>query len=539
MKSNIFAKSYHTKLGAFIFYTVSMLAVMFWYGSEWTYSWLPEYYGDAFIPVVTTLVWLCVLANFVFLAGHKNFKDKVAICNIHTGFCILAGVLCGFTFILMTNITQGFGDFWGNLPFVLPVLPYIGFAVGSVFVLAIFLDMKRKQQIAVCGIVITAIIIPMVINLLTPIMPLEFSTQPLVLDIGGDRYSVIFATNKTSIGYLEYEKDGETLVIPDESYVRMNTGRVHRFVIPRDDLNGNDYTIRAREILSINGTGADMGKEIASPVYSFRGEYKDALNIIFATDMHDMPDKLVAAAANFENPYLMMILGDFASNYNTEEDLIDDLIGGPAAATKGEYPAIFARGNHEISGYVPDLLYRELGMDSFYYQVERGSYLFTITDGGADWDCASEGRDCDGCIQTEFDVYRQAQLDWLAALPVPDKDVTHFAALHIPDFDYGGTLEAKTKFYSAMARLNVDMQFSGHDHQLEYIPPFTAEYGERKSDKFSTLPYPLLICGGPVGGGYSGEYECVMVSVTPENSSKIMTIKVGRSDGTAENLDFG
>ncbi|MCL2299814.1 MAG: metallophosphoesterase, partial [Firmicutes bacterium] len=233
-------------------------------------------------------------------------------------------------------------------------------------------------------------------------------------------------------------------------------------------------------------------------------------NILLATDWHDQPEKLLTASANFPEPDLFLMLGDYASNYNSEDEFILNTIAAGADVTKSEIPAIYTRGNHETYGEMTELVFPGLGLDRFYYQTRRGDYLFTVCD-SVDW--AGERFDRSeyvrGTANSENDVYREEQLAWLESLQ-PGEEAFHFAAVHRPEF--GGD-DQRARFYGELERLGADMQFSGHEHALHLDAPGTGEY---------LPPCPLFVAGGPKDGSYSGLYVCSMAQVSAGGGVRLL-----------------
>jgi len=450
------------------------------------------------------------LFNLIFLLGAEKFSKSRALCAGHFVLCVLAGVLCGYSLVLMMGLDNGLGNIV-NIVAIAPMLPYLGVVAGLPFVFLIYPKMKKAAQ-AVCAVLIcVAIAVPILLPFIPE--PFEFITAPLVLDIGGDRYSVVFATNRVSVGILDYlDGEGKTVSVTDDSYGRSNTGRVHRVLVPRDALNGGTYSVRAVEVKLSVDANTTFGDEIKSAEYNFKGEYKDELNILAASDVHDQPKRLLDAAKNFSEPDIILMLGDFASNYNSEDIFIDNVIAAGADVTKSVIPAIFARGNHEMFGRVPEVMYESLGLDSFYYQVRRGKYMFTVCDGAADWD--SEFKPGGLGSVRDSAIYREEQLQWLETLPVPKEELFHFAAIHIPNFHYGSP-EAQARYFKALDKIGVDMQFSGHTHTLDLIKPGDDVIID--NDRYALLPFPLLIDGG----GYSGDYPCAMAQVSADGTVKV------------------
>ena len=523
--------AFHTKIGAYVFFALSAGAFVFLRSAEWAYGWIANLYplGEKFVPTVFCIIGFCVALTFLFFVLPEKIKGSRAARITHTVSCVLTGVLFVYTAVLLFGLDKGFDlpSMKGGVKSLIPELPLLCAAIGLSFVFLLRPALKKTARVVTAVVVSIAVLMPIVLIQILPdnLKPFTVSANPLVLDIGSDNYSVVFATNRKSTAYLTYTTpDGEEVTLPDAVNGTMKVRRVHSFTVPRRHLNGGSYSFTAREVISAVISVAEFGATLKSEVFNFKGEYQDALNILIASDWHNMPKNLLAAAGNFPEADLFLMLGDYSSNYNDDDELIIDTIKAGADVTKSAIPSIFARGNHEMSGEKAEMIFTELGLDSFYYQVRRGNYLFTVCDSADDWaeQRTSTEEYVSGTVNSESGVYREEQLDWLKSLDAPEENIVHFAAVHIPNFDEENE-DKQNAFFDEMQRLNARMQFSGHAHSLSlYMPGDDSEY---------TVPYPLLIDGGPKDGGYSGTYVCSMAQIKLDG-----TVRLTAFDSDGEQL---
>ena len=534
-----FGKSFSTRAGTFVFFSLAATAFFCLLSAKWAYGWIAELYplGENFIPTLFVLISICGAVTFSAMFLVKALKANRALRIVHAVFAVLTGALFVYTIVLLFGFDKGIdpGALRQGAATLAPNLPFIGVAVGLPFAFLIFPKLKKTARVVTAILVSIAVVVPLLaIYAFVPKIPFALSANPLVLDIGGDNYSVVFATNRTSTGYLTYEYEGETVTLADASHGRMDTARIHQFTVPRAHLNGNSYSVAAREVISAADLGAEYGEAIKSETYQFKGDYKDALNILIASDWHDNPANLLAAAANFPEPDLFLMLGDHASNYNSEDELILHTIAAGADATKSVIPAVFVRGNHEMGGNIADIVFDNLGLDRFYYQVERGNYVITVADSAVDHEPdRTESKGFPdfpvGSVNSECGAYRDEQLDWLEALPARAEGTFHISAVHIPGYDPTDKTRQE-RFWNTMQRLGADIQVSGHHHRLRLLlpdgrePEYAASLprGSEESDRERyALSYPLLIDGGPKDGGYSGTYVCSMAQVSADGTVQI------------------
>jgi len=508
--------AFNSKAGAFVFYALAATGFFLLRSASWAFGWIPNYYplGEAFVPTVFVLLVLCGLGSLVYLTLPQRSKNMPALRIAHVVACVLAGALFVWTVFLAFALDHGLASIARNWPNVTPYLGYIALFVGLPFIFLFFLHMKKRTQVIISIVLTIAVVVGLVVPHITRALDsFDFSTNPLVLDIGDDYYSIVFATNRPSVGYLLIE--GE--VMPNSFAGRMHVGRVHNFQVPREFLDGNSYQVRAREVPAFSSSYTNFGATIESPVFAFRGGSSEQLNIALASDWHNQPEKLVQAMSHMPPPDLFIMLGDYSSGYHSEDDFIYNIIWAGAEVTGSVVPAIFVRGNHEMSGVYAAQIFPGLGLRSFYYQVQIGSFLFTVIDSADDWPIGrtNTAEFEQGTIASTSPAYLDHQLAWLAAMDAPDEGLLHFSLAHIPNIDQERE-QTREDFFAQFARLGVDMQFSGHWHGL--AATFFEVYEEHT--RF-TLPLPVFFAGGPTDG-YGGDIMASMAQVNADGSVRLL-----------------
>ncbi|MDR0884654.1 MAG: metallophosphoesterase [Oscillospiraceae bacterium] len=519
-KSNRFGTALHSRTGAYLFFSLAVFAVALFTAARGEWSWFPEvplYRGAHFVQIVFAILGVTALIHLIHIFVADDKREKGAVRFFHTAFIVLSLMLFGWTLVVFLNNPKG--NSWE----LVPTFPLMALTLGLPLVLALQDALPKAVRTILAVLLCVAVALPSLLTLVPAdkAQPFGLSAEPLVLDIGNDNYSVVFATNRNSTAELTYQDDDVVMTLQDAAHGRMNVGRVHHFIVPRENFNGSDYRFFVREVItSVNGN-TEFGAVLQSRDYHFLGDYKDDPNILIASDWHDHPDNLLLAAANFPKPDLFLMMGDYASNYNTEDEFILNTIAAGANVTKSEVPAIYVRGNHELYGEMTAQIFENLGLESFFYQVQRGKLLVTVLDGADSWGERSAEANVTGSVNTDHQTYYEEQFAWLEALPVPPADTVHFAAAHVPDID-AAKPEQKTRFYNDLKKLNVDAQFSGDEHALHLDQPGTGAYKP---------PYPLLVDGGPKDGSYGGTYVCSMAQVTANSKVQLTAF-----DSTNEKL---
>jgi predicted phosphodiesterase len=299
-----------------------------------------------------------------------------------------------------------------------------------------------------------------------PPFTFQFEAQPVVFDIGTGKYSVVFATNANAQAYVTYTYQGQLKTVYANEAGYKSIGKIHSVKIPRDELDGNQYTAHATRVLERLAYGGKLGKTISAKTYTLKNTTDVAEpKILAASDWHNRLSLLDSAAGYFkQNADLVIFNGDYADFYVNEQQIIKYFLGGAFLLTGGEIPGIFVRGNHEVrcNEKIEDLG-RKIGLTNMYYQVQRGNNLFTIFD-------TAESEDSD---QWEHDgfydmiPYFAEQVEWFESLPAPDISVNNIVLMHDPNFttthDEPHT-DLKQRFKNRANTFNIDFSVSGHSH---------------------------------------------------------------------------
>jgi predicted phosphodiesterase len=318
---------------------------------------------------------------------------------------------------------------------------------------------------------------------------LKFTSEPIVLDTGTGYYSVVFAVNDNSHGFVRYTYDGaEKTVFSQDAGVK-RIAKIHAVQIPREELENNSYTVSATRVLQRLSyqNKSSLGKTITGKIYNFKGDQtKKDPRIVSASDWHHYVDGLEKSAANFENVDLYLLMGDYADFYVNEDWVVKFFLKGAAVLTKSETPAIFVRGNHEVrADYDLQDLWRVLGLPGFYYQVRRGNYLFTVLDSveeheGRGW------REHDGF----YDIvpYLHRQMDWFETLEIP-KDAYHIVLTHDTDFNSESS-GARARYFDILSKQDVRLTVSGHSHSYKVTRGPSGAYTRLEDGGKNTLNGP-------------------------------------------------
>ncbi|MDR0532284.1 MAG: metallophosphoesterase [Oscillospiraceae bacterium] len=366
------------------------------------------------------------------------------------------------------------------------LLPWALALVGVPFLLLAWPALRLKQSLR-RGLSVglsAAFLLCMVIPALH-LQPLRIVAGPLVLDTGTGSYSVVFATNKPSYGAVRYRYQDKDKIISSKENVVKRVGKIHSVLVPREELENNTYTIEAQEVKDVRAYQSRLsyGKAISEKIKFKGGRDIADPKIMSYSDWHQQIPTLRRAAAQWEAPDLVLLLGDYCDYYLNEDDVIRNVIGGGSIASfGGTVPAIFVRGNHEVRANEMDeqRLWADLGLPAFYYEVTRGNYIFTVLDSAeAEWYSDSWQHE----DAYEAMGYFANQLDWLATLePAPEgayrlvlshdsdfvsdsTDVAYHKAWNaLPQAQQQGDSSFQSRYQAELLRLGVALSIHGHSH---------------------------------------------------------------------------
>ncbi|MDR1905851.1 MAG: metallophosphoesterase [Clostridiales bacterium] len=364
-------------------------------------------------------------------------------------------------------------------------LPFVAALFGVPFLLLCFPNLKiRAKARNIIAVILSVIFVGTIAAAAfakIPPIEFEFQTEPIVFDIGEDdlgvdKYSVVFATNADAQGYVTYSYNGEEkTVYANEAGVKA-VGKIHAVQIPRDELDGNQYTVHATRVLDFLAYGGKLGKTIDGNTYTLKNT-TNAVDpkIISASDWHQQLGLLDSASSYIrDDADLVLTMGDYADFYVNEQQVIDYFLKGAAIATQSVIPAIFVRGNHEVRGCeeMSDMG-AKIGLKEMYYQVQRGNYMYTVLD-------TAEGEDGD---QWEHDgfydmvSYLSKQMDWFESL-TPNPSLYNMVLMH--DSEYTKPYDdAHTEIHNrfkAKANSFIDLAISGHSHGWDYTAANTSGF---------------------------------------------------------------
>lgn len=324
----------------------------------------------------------------------------------------------------------------------------------------------------------------------------EIYYTPIVFAVENN-YQIIFMSNEKGMAWV---KIGDEIYYDSVSGLIRSDSVVHKVTVPQYVLDeAKAYTVGFQIVYERTAYYPQLG-EIVEQEYAFRPiDFSDGLQIHAVSDTHNCVIEEPTAAYEYFGVATDFIIhaGDVVDSMDEEISEINSyskFIETMSILTKGEIPAVYARGNHEVRGLISDQYYRVMPVvdDKTYYTFRIGELYGIVLDFGEDKiDSHAEytGTIC-------FEDYRRAQTDFLKSV-IENKEEEYEAEginyrigiCHIPFSAYSQThdLECSNEWKNLISEMKLDIVLGGHYHKYTV-------FDNQK------LPHrDLVITNGPVG----------------------------------------
>ena len=444
-------------------FVLNLVTALFWVALRINHSGISKFLGADTNPsflimnlplMVTAAACLsCALALWGLAGWEKRKWPGIA------GFIL--GLI--FTGAAVAVVIFGARDY---LRFILPHFLESLAVAGAVIGLALVLYFPIRGNNWLKRLILAAVILGAVV-IGYELRPCVFSYGAVVYAVEDD-YQIVFSTSDNSVAWVE---------IGGERYYDLYAGsmksadRVHKILVPQAALdNAGEYSIHAMQMIYRGPFGGYTGPEI-SESYDFRPvDSSDGLSYFALSDVHEAVNAAASAAEGDQD--FIVLIGDLVSMVETEKDaqLANELAH---KITGGEYPVIYARGNHEIKGEYAEDLYKYVGArgENYYYTVTMGDVFAVVLDMGEDHE--DDWWEYYGTAQ--FDLYRQEQTRFLEDVLEAGEYHNYryrLALCHIPVQHVDGKFEVfKQEWTRLLNEMDMDMCLSGHKHELwPFIP---------------------------------------------------------------------
>jgi len=328
---------------------------------------------------------------------------------------------------------------------------------------------------------------------------------PYVQAVTDDSFTVVWLTDKPSIGWVETAPDDGSHFFQKsrDRHYHSSLGKIvidtlHSVTIKNLE-RGTTYRYRVLNTPVMTEPG---DKRLVFGITSGNNPWKQApfivktldptaseANFCVVNDIHAKDDVFrdLMSSVKADSVDFVLFNGDMLSAMDSQEQMIKGYLGSACELFASEIPFYNLRGNHESRGLFS---YRHIN----YFPTTTGEAYYMIRQGPAAilmLDCGEDKPDDDdsyfGLMQS--DLYRAQEAEWLKEI-VKSKEFVDapvkIAVLHIPPAKSGwhGQVQITELISPILDEAGIDLMLSGHHHKYSYNEP-----GTRKSN------YPVIING--------------------------------------------
>ncbi len=345
--------------------------------------------------------------------------------------------------------------------------------------------------------------------------PEMFKTFPAVYAVG-DRYIITVAVNEPCTMWV---KIGDREYFDDSNGILRTASLTHKMEVPAKILDeALEYTVCYRKVIERKPYFSEL-EDIKTFASSFRPIRGDNIRIFHIADAHNRVDGPVAAANAAGEHDLLILNGDIPNHSGKIEYLasIHCIAGG---ITKGEYPVIFSRGNHDTRGIFAENIQDHTPTDNgrSYFSVKAGPLWALVLDCGEDKPDSNAEYGYTICCEdfrkreTAFieEVIKNAESEYLA------EDVKYRLIIaHVPfHMHFGAPFNIEEERYAYWCKMIHDdikpnLMLAGHIHQCKIMKqtPETEAQGQ---------PCTVIAAAKPIGK--TENIICGAIVMSPESA---------------------
>lgn len=325
-----------------------------------------------------------------------------------------------------------------------------------------------------------------------------------------DTYQIVVPVKCPMLFWIEI--DGKNYYDHSNGILR-SSNLIHKVNVPMKELDrACKYTVNYRKIIE-RKPYFSTSEETVTLEYNFRPlKAGNDVHIYHISDSHGLVNEAVEAERRAENHTDLLILnGDIANDSGCVENICK-MYEIASRITKGEYPCVYSRGNHDLRGACAEKL-------EDYTPTDNGLTYFTFKVGdiwGVILDCGEDKEDS----HAEYGLtvcchqFRQDETAFLEKLiekgEYKSADVKHRLVIcHVPfaydDMSSGGIFNIENETYSRwcelLGQIEPELMLCGHVHLCKII---------HKGDEYDNKNQPctVILGGNPDsiegGSGFTG-----------------------------------
>lgn len=311
---------------------------------------------------------------------------------------------------------------------------------------------------------------------------MKISHQPYLQGLTDSTVSIVWTTNKPSVGWVEVAPDDHSHFYGKERprFFDVAHGLKRVDTLHRVQLRGLTpnthyrYRVLSQEVLAREGFYVQYGRTVGSDVYTRKPFiFKTAgdrpeLHFFIVNDIHERNDLLhdLFSLNDLSSTDFVLFNGDMVNSMRSEKQMFTSFLDSAALLLEGKIPFYYARGNHETRGpFAAEYpAYFPTNNGKLYYAFSYGDAIFVVLDSGED----KPDSDLEYSGITDMDRYRSEQAEWLGKLVQTDpfrKAKYKIVISHMPPFGtWHGSIDLGEKVLPILNDVGIDIMLCAHLH---------------------------------------------------------------------------
>lgn len=205
--------------------------------------------------------------------------------------------------------------------------------------------------------------------------------NPAVFAVG-DEYQIMFPVECEAIMWV---KVGDRTYYDASNGIMRSDTLVHKVCVPVEELDeAGQYTVYLQKIIERKPYFTET-EEAEFKTFSFRGVSGEYIRAYHIADTHNAIDEPVKAAETFGDMDFLILNGDIPNHCGEEKNIVT-IYEIASRITKGNFPVVFSRGNHDMRGKYAERFSEctpsRKGLS--YYTFRMGSIWGMVLDCGED-----------------------------------------------------------------------------------------------------------------------------------------------------------
>jgi len=197
-----------------------------------------------------------------------------------------------------------------------------------------------------------------------------------------DTYRIFLPSTEPSLMWV---KVGDKCYYDHSNGILRSNTILHKVTVPMTALDGaGEYRVCTRKIIE-RKPYFPTAEDTVEVTYKFRPLRGDSFRVYHISDSHNMVEMPIEACERFGYIDLLVLNGDIPNHSGAIENFMS-IYEISGRITKGEIPAIFSRGNHDMRGFYAENIadYTPTDGGRSYFTFRLGSLWGIVLDCGED-----------------------------------------------------------------------------------------------------------------------------------------------------------